>query len=232
MRDRRLEGATELVKRIEPGVEAGDRIAGDGAAVGIDKGDAAVAVGLRGDPAGQGVVGDGYAAGIAVEDNDAAGAAGRTTIADVGDGVVIDRGMRAAEVAVADDTEQRADLNAVLGGVRGVGADDGVVVDVGRQGRAVDENAGLLEPADGRVLDLDSVGVGAAMGDIVAGGEDRMVALDAGDIRAGEFVRAGDCDAIDMGIGVEHVDAQEVMVRVAYLGTRPGRAHRRSGLRW
>jgi hypothetical protein len=40
-----------------------------------------------------------------------------------------------------------------------------------------------------------------------------MVALDAGDIETGEFVRAGDCDAIDMGIGVEHVDAQEVMVR-------------------
>ena len=47
MRDRRVEGAAELVKGIEPGVEAGDRIAGDGAAVGIDKGDAAIAVGLR-----------------------------------------------------------------------------------------------------------------------------------------------------------------------------------------
>ena len=65
MRDGRVEGAAELVKHVEPGVEAGDRIAGDGAAVGIDKGDAAVAVGLRGGPAGQGVVGDGYGAGIA-----------------------------------------------------------------------------------------------------------------------------------------------------------------------
>ena len=214
MRDGRVEGAAELVKHVEPGVEAGDRIAGDGAAVGIDKGDAAVAVGLRGGPAGQGVVGDGYGAGIAGEDDDAAGAAGRAAIADVGDRVVVDGGVRAAEVAVADDAEQRPDLDAVLGGVRGVGADDGVVVDVGRQRRAVDEDAGLLEAADGRVLDLDGVaGVGAAVRGIVAGNEDAMIALNAGDVRAGQFVRTGDCDAIDMGIGVEHVDPQEVMVR-------------------
>ena len=51
------------------------------------------------------------------------------------------------------------------------------------------------------------------MGGIVAGDEDRMVALDAGDVGAGQFVRTGDRDAVDMGIGIEHVDAQEVMVR-------------------
>ena len=49
--------------------------------------------------------------------------------------------------------------------------------------------------------------------DVVAGGEDRMVALDAGDVRAGQFVGTGDRDAVDMGVGIEDVDAQEVMVR-------------------
>jgi hypothetical protein len=93
---------------------------------------------------------------------------------------VIDRGVRAAEVTVADGAEQRPDLDAVLGGVRGVGTDDSVVVDVGRQRRAVDEDAVLLEAADGRVLDLDGVaGVGAAVGGIVAGGEDAVITLDA-----------------------------------------------------
>ena len=94
-----------------------------------------------------------------------------------------------------------------------MGSDDGVVVNVGGQRRAVDENAGLLEPADGRVLDFDRVGAGAAMGDVVAGGEDRMVALDAGDVRAGQLVGTGDRDAVDMGVGIEHVNAEKVVVR-------------------
>ena len=38
-------------------------------------------------------------------------------------------------------------------------ADDRVVVDVDGQPRAVGEDAGLLEIADGRILDLDMVGV-------------------------------------------------------------------------
>ena len=212
MRDGRVEGAAELVKHVESGVEAGDRIAGDGAAVGIDKGDAAVAVSLRGGPAGQGVVGDGYGAGIAAEDDDAACAAGRAAIADVGDGVVVDGGVRAAEVAVADDAEQRPDLDAVLCRVGGMGADDGVVVDVGRQRRSVDENAGLLETADGRVLDLDRVSAGAAMGGVVTGGQDRVVALDAGDVGAGQFVGTLRDDTVDVGIGIEHVDSHKVVI--------------------
>ena len=212
MRDGRVEGAAELVKHVEPGVEAGDRIAGDGAAVGIDKGDAAVAVGLRGGPAGQGVVGDGHGAGVAAEDDDAACAAGRATIADVGDRVVVDGGVRAAEVAVADDAEQRPDLDAVLCRVGGMGADDGVVVDVGRQRRSVDENAGLLETADGRVLDLDRVSAGAAMGGVVTGGQDRVVALDAGDVGAGQFVGTLRDDTVDVGIGIEHVDSHKVVI--------------------
>ena len=40
-----------------------------------------------------------------------------------------------------------------------------------------------------------------------------MVALNAGDVRAGQFVRTRDRDAVDMGIGVEHVDPQKVIVR-------------------
>ena len=38
-------------------------------------------------------------------------------IADVGDGVVVDRGVGAVEVAITDGAEQRPDLDAVLGGV-------------------------------------------------------------------------------------------------------------------
>ena len=55
-----------------------------------------------------------------------------------------------------------------------------VVVDVDGQPRAVGEDAGLLEVADGRILDLDMVGVGRA----VAGDDDRMVALVAGGFAA------------------------------------------------
>ena len=212
MRDGRVEGAAELVKHVEPSVEAGDRIAADGAAVGIGKGDAAVAVGLRGGPAGQGVVGDGYGAGVAAEDDDAACAAGRATIADVGDGVVVDGGVRAAEVAVADGAEQRPDLDAVLCRIGGMRSDDGVVVDVGGQRRSVDENAGLLETADGRVLDLDGVSAGAAMADVVTGDQDRVVALVAGDVIAGQLVRTLRNDAVDMGVGIEHVDSHKVVI--------------------
>ena len=80
MRERRGEMPAELVELDQPVVEVGDRVAGGGAAVGIDEDDAVVAgigrVGLRVDPAGHGVVGDGHAAGIAGEDDNAAGAAG------------------------------------------------------------------------------------------------------------------------------------------------------------
>ncbi len=58
---------------------------------------------------------------------------------------------------------------------------------------------------------------------IVAGDEDAVIALDAGDIAGRlEFVRTGDCDAIDMGIGVEHVDAEVIVVE-------PGTSSRRNG---
>ncbi len=52
MRDRRNEMPAELVELDEPIVEMGDRVAGGGAAVGIDEDDAVVAVvrvGLRGE---------------------------------------------------------------------------------------------------------------------------------------------------------------------------------------
>lgn len=205
MRERR----GELPALQESVVEMRDRIATDGAAVGIQERDAVVAAGVGVGPACHRVVGDGHAAGVARDDDDAAGAADRVAVAYVGDGVVIDRGMGAAKIAAA----RGADLDAVLSRVRGVGTDDGVVVNVRGQRRAVDEDAVLLETADGRILDLDGVRAVATVGDVVAGDEDRVVALDAGDIGAGELVCAGDCDAIDIGVGVEHVDAQEVMVR-------------------
>ena len=50
------------------------------------------------------------------------------------------------------------------------------------------------------------------MGGVVTGGEDRMVALDAGDVGAGQFVGTLDNDAVDMGIGIEHVDSHKVVV--------------------
>ena len=169
----------------EPIVELRVRVAGGRAAVRIDKDDAVVAV-VRPSPCAMVqpltvlLVMETPLASPA-KTMHAAGAAGfGAAVADVGDGVVVDRGVRAAEVAVANGAEQRPDLDAVLGGVRGVGADDGVVVDVGRQRRAVDEDAGLLEAADGRVLDLDGVaGVGAAMRRIVPGNEDAVIALNA-----------------------------------------------------
>src|SRR5262245_62574336 len=94
--------------------------------------------------------------------------------------------MRAAEIAGADAAEQRSYLNAVLRCIGGMDAGDGVVVNVGGQPGPVDENAVFLKTADGRVLDLDRVRTVAAVGGVVAGGEDAVIALDAGDVRAGE----------------------------------------------
>jgi len=134
----------ELVDLGETVIKGGNRVTSDGATVGIDEDDAVVAVirvDLRAGPAGHGFVGDGHQAGVAVEDDDAAGAAGRASIADVGDRVVIDGRVGAAEIARADaaGTKQGPDLDAVLRRVPSVGADDGVVVDVGRQRRPIDE---------------------------------------------------------------------------------------------
>src|SRR5216684_1771350 len=150
----------ELVGLGETVVEGRNRVAGDGATVGIDEDDTVVAVSrVRAGPAGHRVVGDGHPAGVAVEDDDAAGAAGRAIIADVGDRVVIDGGVGAAEVSGADaaGAEQRSDLNAVLRCIGGMDAGDGVVVNVGGQRGPVDENAAFLKTADGRVLYLDGM---------------------------------------------------------------------------
>src|SRR5215470_16042089 len=140
----RGEMPAELVDLGETVIKGGNRVTSDGATVGIDEDDAVVAVirvDLRAGPAGHGFVGDGHQAGVAVEDDDAAGAAGRASIADVGDRVVIDGRVGAAEIARADaaGTKQGPDLDAVLRRVPSVGADEGVVVDVGRQRRPIDE---------------------------------------------------------------------------------------------
>ena len=66
----------------------------------------------------------------------------------------------------------------------GACTDDVVAVDVGGQRRAEDENAGLLEPVDRRVLTVDRVSRRCAG---LAVGDDGVVALDAGR-GAGEFV--------------------------------------------
>ena len=50
------------------------------------------------------------------------------------------------------------------------------------------------------------------MGGVVTGGQDRMVALNAGDVGAGQFVRTLRNDAVDMGIGIEHVDSHKVVI--------------------
>jgi hypothetical protein len=103
MRERRGKMPAELIDLGEAVIKGGNRVTSDGATIGIDEDDAVVAViriDLRAGPAGHGVVGDGHPAGVAVEDDDAAGAAGRATIADVDDRVVIDGRVSAAEVAV------------------------------------------------------------------------------------------------------------------------------------
>src|SRR5262245_44569245 len=107
------EGRGDLPELQESVVEMRDRIATDGAAVGVQEGDAVVAAGVEVGPAGHRVIGDGDAAGIARDDDDAAGAADRVAVAYVGDGVVIDRSMGAAKIAAA----RGADLDPVLGGV-------------------------------------------------------------------------------------------------------------------
>ena len=175
--------AAEHVLVADRVVEARDGVAVDVAAIGIGEHDAVVGVvgiGAERRVAGNLVVGD-LEAGVAVIDQDAGGTArvridgGRIVEADIGDGVVVDRSRRAGEGA------GRADLHAVLGLERRLRADDLVVVDVDGQPGAVGEDAGLLEIADGRILDLDMVAVGrAAMGRVVAGDDDRVVALVAG----------------------------------------------------
>lgn len=131
---------------------------------------------------------------------------GRIVEADIGDGVVVDRSRRAGEGA------GRADLHAVLGLERGLGADDLVVVDIDGQPAAIGEDAGLLEIADRRILDLHVIAAGrAAMGLVVAGDDDRVVALVAGGFASVQLAHIGDRDAVDVGVGVDHIDAGEVV---------------------
>jgi len=105
--------------------------------------------------------------------------------ADIGDGVVVDRPRSAGEEGAG-----RADLHAVLGLERRLGADDLVVVDVDGQPRAVGEDAGLLEIADGRILDLDMVGVSRA----VAGYDEPRGALGCRRFRLRQLAHIGDRD--------------------------------------
>jgi hypothetical protein len=51
------------------------------------------------------------------------------------------------------------------------------------------------------------------MGDVVAGRDDRNVTLGAAGDRADEFVDIRDRDAVDVRVGIEHVDADKVVVR-------------------
>jgi hypothetical protein len=58
------------------------------------------------------------------------------------------------------------------------------------------------------------------MGDVVAGRDDRNVTLGAAGDRADEFVDIRDRDAVDVRVGIEHVDADKVVVR-AILDRQP-----------
>ena len=99
-----------------------------------------------------------------------------------------------------------ADLDAVLGLHAGTRTDDLVAVDIGGQGRAEDEDAGLLEQVDQRVLHGDRVFAGAAL----AVGDDGVIALVAGRGHAGEFVHPGHVHVVDDDVGIQRVDAGEL----------------------
>jgi hypothetical protein len=117
---------------------------------------------------------------------------------------VVDRALRPGKGA------RRANLHAVLGLIWRYRARDRIVVDIDRQRRSVDQDAFLLEIADGGMLDRDGMETIAAMGGVVAGRDDRNVTLGAEEL-AREDIR--DRDAIDDGVRVEHVDADKVVVR-------------------
>ena len=133
--------------------------------------------------AGDCVVVDGDRAGAEGEHGGAEAVAHGPGVAHAGDVVVGHGGVGAGPGAGA------ADLDAVLRLHAGTRTDDLVAVDVGGQGRAEDEDAGLLEPVDQRVLHGDRVFAGAGL----AVGDDGVIALVAGRGHAGEFVHPVTC---------------------------------------
>ena len=184
------------------GGEAGDAVALNNRAIGIEDHDAAVLI-IWVD-ARHVIVGNRERR-VCVVDEDAGGAPVR--VVDVGDRIVVDRALRPGKGA------RRANLHAVLRLTSRYRARDRIVVDIDCQRRSVDEDAVLLEIGDGGMLDRDRMGAIAAMGEIVAGRDDRHVALGGAGRRAHDLVDIRDRDAVDAGIGIEHVDADKVVVR-------------------
>jgi hypothetical protein len=124
--------------------------------------------------------------------------------AHAGDGVVGHGGVGAGPGAGA------ADLDAVLGLHARTRTDDLVAVDIGGQGRAEDEDAGLLEQVDQRVLHRDRVFAGAGL----TVGDDRVIALVSGRCLTGELVHLGHVHVVNEDVGVQRVDAAELSAAI------------------
>ena len=214
-------GAVRGIVVAEPDVEGRDGVVLHDSAVGIEQEDAVVLVvrvGAEGRVARHGIVGDLDRA--AVEDQNAGGAAregvGRRgiVVSDVGDRVVVDRGLVPAK-SPSPTRRQRADLDGVLrlawrSASRRWLLSWMLTVSVA----PLTKMPVFWKSLTVEFSMVDGVRAGAAMRDVVAGREDGMVALVAGDVRADQLVGTlATATPSMMGVGIEHVDAQEVMVR-------------------